>query len=111
MQTQWQEIYDVYVSDLSLREKYSYLYTTLHRICTEMVQGMAADYTDFFSRLQAVCRLTQYRLYGIDRFRWRARRVMTEVVEADKQEFEVDFTEFIKAFAHFTDSELPQWGR
>ena len=111
MQTQWQEIYDVYVSDLSLREKYSYLYTTLHRICTEMVQGMAADYTDFFSRLQAVCRLTQYRLYGIDRFRWRARRVMTEVVEADKQEFEADFTEFIKAFAHFTDSELPQWGR
>lgn len=111
MQTQWQEIYDVCFSALSLKEKYGFLYTTLHRICTEKVQGMAADYTDFFSRLQATCRLTQYRLYGIDRFRWRARRVMTGVVDADQHEFDVDFCEFIKAFAHFTESEMPEWGR
>ncbi|MBQ0104010.1 MAG: AAA family ATPase [Prevotellaceae bacterium] len=105
---QWADIVDVCASDHSMREKYGFLYSTLHRLCTELVQGLTADYSDFFSRLQAVCRMTKYPLYGVDRFRWRARRVVQGTEEADDENYAADLGEFVKAYAHFTNSVVPE---
>ena len=87
---QWADIVDVCASDHTMREKYGFLYSTLHRLCTELVQGLTADYSDFFSRLQAVCRMTKYPLYGVDRFRWRARRVVQGTEETDDENYAAD---------------------
>ena len=105
---QWADIVDVCASDHTMREKYGFLYSTLHRLCTELVQGLTADYSDFFSRLQAVCRMTKYPLYGVDRFRWRARRVVQGTEEADDENYAADLGEFVKAYAHFTNSVVPE---
>ncbi|MBO4397529.1 MAG: hypothetical protein J5805_03240, partial [Bacteroidaceae bacterium] len=105
---QWQEIQEIYFSSMTLKEKYSFFYSLMHRQCTEMVKDMTADYTDFFSRLQAVCRSTQYPLYNIDRFRWRARKVMTDEIDADESDYLQDIDDFANAFAHFTQSQIPQ---
>ena len=105
---QWQEIQDIYFSDMNLKEKYNFFYSLMHRQCTEMVKDMTADYTDFFSRLQAVCRSMNYPLYNIDRFRWRARKVIMDEATADESDFLVDVEDFANAFAHFTKSEVPE---
>lgn len=105
---QWQEIQDIYFSDMNLKEKYNFFYSLMHRQCTEMVKDMTADYTDFFSRLQAVCRSMNYPLYNIDRFRWRARKVIMDEATADESDFLVDMEDFANAFAHFTKSEVPE---
>lgn len=105
---QWQEIQELYFSNMTLKEKYSSFYSFMHLLCTEMVQSMTANYSDFFSRLQAVCRLTQYPLYNIDRFRWRARKVMLDEITPDENLFLVDFKDFAEAFAHFTNTDVPE---
>lgn len=103
----WQDIVDVFTSEQTLREKYRYCYDTLHRVCIEKTQSLPAQYSDFFSRLQAVCRLTNYPLHAVDSFRWRARQVSHQGVEADERTFLLDFRAFVEAFAHFTDTPIP----
>ncbi len=103
----WHDIQQVYHSQLTLGEKYTLLYNMMHRLCVWILADDAATYTDFFSRLQAVCRLTGYPLHGIDRFRWRARRIRQGEQAATEAEFAADFDEFIKAYARFTDTFIP----
>lgn len=103
----WHDIRQVYHSQLTLGEKYALLYNMLHRVCAQLLADDAATYSDFFSRLQAVCRLTGYPLHGIDQFRWRARRIRDGEAEAVATEFAADFGEFVKAYARFTASEIP----
>lgn len=104
----WQDIIDVHFSQQPLREKYAFHYGALHRLCTEKVSGLTADYNDFFSRLQAVCRLTDYPLHGIDRFRWRARHIIQDEMEADEATYQSDFVVFLKAYSHFAEKPLPE---
>ena len=103
----WNDIMEMYDSEQSLRVKYSYYYHTLHRVCTEHLRGLTTTYNDFFSRLQAVCRLTNYRLYEVDRFRWRARHVMQGDTEPQEDTYEMDVRAFVEAYAHFTKSTIP----
>jgi len=103
----WNDIVEMYDSEQSLRAKYSFFYHTLHRVCTEHLRGLTTTYNDFFSRLQAVCRLTNYRLYEVDRFRWRARRVMQGEAEPQDDTYEMDVRAFVEAYAHFTQSTIP----
>lgn len=107
MTTIWEEIIDIYESQQSLKVKYKYLSDLLHRICVEMVSGLATEYNDFYSRLQAVCRLTNYPLHGIDQFRWRARQVSHNGMETDEQTFMRDLREYCEAVSHFTDTRIP----
>lgn len=104
----WQDIADVHFSEQPLRDKYSFLYGCLHRLCTEKVSGLTADYADFFSRLQAVCRLTNYPLHAVDRFRWRARHIIEGDMEADEATYTTDFVVFLKAYSHFAGKPLPE---
>jgi len=104
----WNEFVEMYDSDLDLRVKYTFYYNMLHRLCTEMVRDLAADYNDFFSQLQAVCRLTNYQLYDVDRFRWRARKVMLGDEIADKKIYYLDMHSLADALAHFTDTPIPE---
>lgn len=103
----WHDIRQVYHSQLTLGEKYALLYNMLHRVCAQLLADDTATYSDFFSRLQAVCRLTGYPLHGIDQFRWRARRIRDGEAEAVETEFAADFGEFVRAYARFTASEIP----
>ncbi len=105
----WIDIKDYCFSDRTLRERYSFVYSLLCRICIEKVKELTADYTDCFSRLQAVCRLTDYPLYGIDRVRWRARRVMLGLVDADEEVFRYDLKVFAEALAHFMGDVVPEY--
>lgn len=105
---EWGELMEIALSDISLLQRYTYCYELLHRLCTEMVQGLTADYTDFFSRLQAVCRLTSYPLKEVDGFRWRARRVIRGEVVAHQEEYAADLMAACRAIAHFTNSQIPQ---
>lgn len=105
---QWNDIIEMYGSEQSLRVKYSFYYHLLHRVCTECLRGLTTTYNDFFSRLQAVCRLTNYRLYEVDRFRWRARRVMQGEEEPQSETYEADVCAFVEAYAHFTKSAIPE---
>lgn len=104
---QWNDIIEMYGSEQSLRVKYTFYYHLLHRVCTEYLRGLTTMYNDFFSRLQAVCRLTNYQLYEVDRFRWRARRVMQGDEVPLPETYEVDFCAFVEAYAHFTTSAIP----
>ncbi len=103
----WKDIENVFFSDNTLQYKYTYYYKLLGRVCIELVKPLAADYTDFFSRLQAVCRITEYPLHRVDTFRWRARRVMDEKEEANKEAFLMDVKAFMEALAKFTQTRLP----
>ena len=103
----WQDIVDVFRSGQTLRQKYRYFYDTLHRVCIEKTERLPAEYNDFFSRLQAVCRLTNYPLHDVDGFRWRARQVLLEKIEVDEHTFLVDARIFVDALAHFTDTQVP----
>jgi hypothetical protein len=85
MNAVWQDIVEVFCSEQSLRQKYRYFYDALHRVCIEKTEGLPAEYNDFFSRLQAVCRLTNYPLHKVDGFRWRARQVAHHGMEVDEQ--------------------------
>lgn len=103
----WQDVLDVFFSEQTLQQKYRYFYDTLHRVCIEKTQDLPADYTDFFSRLQAVCRLKNYPLHQVDTFRWRARQVSHQGMEVDEHTFLVDTRVFVDALAHFTDTFIP----
>lgn len=103
----WQDIQEVFFSEQTLKQKYRYFYDTLHRVCIEKTEGLPAEYNDFFSRLQAVCRLTNYPLHRVDSFRWRARQVSHLNMEVDEHTFLVDMRAFMEALAHFTDTHIP----
>ena len=103
----WQDIQEVFFSEQTLKWKYRYFYDTLHRVCIEKTEGLPAEYNDFFSRLQAVCRLTNYPLYAIDTFRWRARQVSCLGMEVDEHTFLVDMRVLVEALAHFTNTPIP----
>ena len=103
----WQDIVAVFFSEQTWQQKYRYFYDALHRVCIEKTQGLPAEYNDFFSRLQAVCRLTGYPLYGVDSFRWRARQVVNYGMECDEHTFLADTRVFVDALAHFTDTPVP----
>lgn len=107
MEAVWQDIVEVFSSEQTLRQKYRYFYDTLHRLCIEKTQGLPTEYNDFFSRLQAVCRLTNYPLYRVDSFRWRARQVSHQGMDVDEHTFLVDVRAFVDAFSHFTQSRIP----
>ena len=103
----WQDIVEVFFSKQTLERKYRYFYDALHRVCIEKTQGLPAEYNDFFSRLQAVCRQTNYPLYKVDTFRWRARQVALRTIECEEHTFLVDVRSFVDAMAHFTDTRVP----
>lgn len=103
----WEEITDVYTSMQPINVKYKYLSDILHRLCVEQVKGLATEYNDFYSRLQAVCRLTNYPLHGIDQFRWRARQISHYGMETDEKTFLNDMAVLCDAIAHFTNSRIP----
>lgn len=103
----WQGIVEVFLSEQSLRRKYHFFYDALHRVCIEKTRGLPSDYNDFFSRLQAVCRLTSYPLYRVDTFRWRARRIECQDLMPDEHTFLVDVRAFADAMAHFTGEPIP----
>jgi len=103
----WQDILEVFFSEQTLRQKYRYFYDTLHRVCIEKTEGLPAEYNDFYSRLQAVCRLTNYPLHRVDSFRWRARQVSHLGLEADEHTFLVDVRAFVEAMSHFTNTRIP----
>lgn len=103
----WQDIQEVFFSEQTLKWKYRYFYDTLHRVCIEKTEGLPAEYNDFFSRLQAVCRLTNYPLHAIDTFRWRARQVSCLGMEVDEHTFLVDMRVLVEALAHFTNTPIP----
>lgn len=107
MEETWQDIVEVFFSEQSLERKYRYFYDALHRVCIEKTQGLPAEYNDFFSRLQAVCRLTNYPLYKVDTFRWRARQVALRTIECEEHTFFVDVRSFVDAMAHFTNTRVP----
>lgn len=103
----WQDVQEVFFSEQTLKQKYRYCYDTLHRVCIEKTEGLPAEYNDFFSRLQAVCRQTNYPLHGVDSFRWRARQVSHLGMEVDEHTFLADMRVFVEALAHFTNSLVP----
>lgn len=107
MEGVWQDIVAVFFSSQTRRQKYRYFYDTLHRVCIEKTQGLPAEYNDFFSRLQAVCRLTNYPLHAVDCFRWRARQVAHAGMDIDEHTFLVDVRAFVDALAHFTNTRIP----
>lgn len=107
MDAVWQDIIEVFRSEQTLWQKYRYFYDTLHRVCIEKTENLPAEYNDFFSRLQAVCRLTNYPLRRVDSFRWRARQVSHRGMEVDEHTFLVDVRIFVEALAHFTDTRIP----
>lgn len=109
MEYVWQDIVEVFSSEQTLRQKYRYFYDTLHRVCIKKTQGLPAEYNDFFSRLQAVCRQTNYPLHRVDSFRWRARQVSHQGMEVDEHTFLVDVRAFVDALAHFTDTRIPDF--
>lgn len=97
----------MFFSQATILQKYRCFYDALHRVCIEKTKGLPTDYADFFSRLQAVCRLTNYPLRSVDAFRWRARLVLHGVIECDEHAFLVDTRAFVDAMAHFTDTSVP----
>lgn len=103
----WQDIVDVFFSRQTLRQKYRFFYDTLHRVCIEKTATLPAEYNDFYSRLQAVCRLTQYPLYRVDGFRWRARQVAHLGMEVDEHTFLADTRVLVEALSHFTNTRVP----
>ena len=104
----WQDIVEVFFSQQTLRQKYRYFYDMLHRVCVEKTANLPAEYNDFFSRLQAVCRLTNYPLHRVDGFRWRARQVAHLGMDVDEHTFLVDIRAFVDALAHFTGTRIPE---
>ena len=107
MDSVWQEVQEVFFSEQTRKQKYRYFYDTLHRVCIEKTEHLPAEYNDFFSRLQAVCRLTNYPLHGVDSFRWRARQVSHLGMEVDEHTFLVDVRIFVEALSHFTNTKIP----
>ncbi len=108
MTDSWQDIADAYFSqEFGLREKYGYFYDVLHRCCTQLTSGQDLVYNDFFSQLEAVCRLTKYQLYDVDRFRWRARRVRQGDDPAIEENYYIDIASFLDAYSHFTGTQIP----
>lgn len=107
MNAVWQDIVEVFRSEQTLRQKYRFFYDALHRVCIEKTDCLPAEYNDFFSRLQAVCRLTNYPLHRVDGFRWRARQVAHRGMEVDEHTFLVDVRVFVEALAHFTETRVP----
>ena len=103
----WQDIVDVFFSEQTQKLKYRYFYDALHRVCIEKTESLPTEYSDFFSRLQAVCRLTNYPLHQVDSFRWRARQVSHQGLEVDEHTFLVDVRIFVEALAHFTSTSVP----
>ena len=103
----WQDVISIFFSESPLRQKYRFFYDTLHRVCIERTAGLPAEYTDFYSRLQATCRLTSWPLHPVDTFRWRARQIFRFGMECDQHTFLVDTRAFVDALAHFTDTPVP----
>ena len=103
----WHDIGEMIFSQKSIAQKYRYLYDSLHRVCIDITAKMPTEYSDFFSRLQAVCRVTNYPLYRIDTFRWRARRVSHDDMPVDEHTFMCDVRVFADAYAHFTNTKIP----
>lgn len=108
MQFSWTEIVEVFFSSQPFARKYRYYSDTLHRVCIEMTKGLATQYNDFYSRLQAVCRLTNYPLRPVDGFRYTANQVLMHGLEVDKAQYLIDTRAFVDALAHFTDTRVPQ---
>lgn len=103
----WNDIEEMFFSPSSVAQKYRFFYDTLHRVCIGLTQSLPTEYGDFFSSLQAVCRLTNFPLHNVDTFRWRARQVSHHGMESDEQTFLQDVRAFVDAVAHFTNSAAP----
>lgn len=103
----WEDIEEVFFSSSTLQRKYRYFYDALHRVCIDMTSSLPTQYGDFYSRLQAVCRLTNFPLHKVDSFRWRARQVSHHGMECDEQTYLIDVRHFADAIAHFTKTTVP----
>lgn len=103
----WTEIEEVYDSAADIRTKYTLLYNIMHRLCADLARGGGALCTDFFSRLQVVCRLRDYPLQAVDSFRRRAWHVMRGDEAPVADVFRNDVAIMCDAWAHFTDTDLP----
>lgn len=103
----WQDVISMFFSESPLKQKYRYFYDTLHRVCIDCTSGLPAEYTDFYSRLQATCRLTSWPLHAVDTFRWRARQVFRFGMDCDQHTFLADTRAFVDALAHFTGTPVP----
>lgn len=97
----------MFFSSSNMSQKYRYFYDTLHRECIELTSKLPTQYGDFFSRLQAVCRLTNYPLHNVDAFRWRARQASHFGMQCDEHTYLLDVRAFADALAHFTDTRIP----
>lgn len=103
----WENVAEMFFSSQSQEAKYRYFSDTLHRVCIDLTTGLTAEYNDFFSRLQAACRLTAWPLRSVDAFRWRARQVVHEGMEVDEAAFLGDVRACFEALAHFTHTAMP----
>lgn len=90
-------------SDRPLEERYAELYRVLDRECIRLTEGLPAHYNNLYTRLLALCRLTQWPLAEIDHMRWRARQVALGRIVPDEQMWLQDATACRKALEH--------WGR
>lgn len=107
MEVIWKDVEDMFFSASSIAQKYRYFYDTLHRVCIDATSSLPTQFGDFYSRLQAVCRLTNYSLYNVDSFRWRARQVSHNGMVCDEQTYLLDVRVFVDALAHFTNTKVP----
>ncbi len=103
----WSEIEEMFFSSSPIEKKYRYFYDALHRACIDLTATLPTQYGDFYSRLQAVCRLTNYPLHPVDAFRWRARQVSHFGMQCDEHTYLLDVRAFADALAHFTDTHIP----
>ncbi|MDO4994799.1 MAG: AAA domain-containing protein [Bacteroidales bacterium] len=103
----WTEVSEVFLSEQSLRQKYTLLYGLLDRVCIELTTGLNAHYNSLFTRLQVLCRMHEYPLTAVDTMRWRARQVKQGAYEPDEAEFLQDVKALSDALCRFTDSRLP----
>lgn len=103
----WSEIEEVYDSAADIRTKYTLLYNIMHRLCADLARQDGVLCTDFFSRLQVVCRLRDYPLQAVDSFRRRAWHVMRGDETPVADVFRNDVAIMCDAWAHFTDTDLP----
>ena len=103
----WREWTDIFTSNLDLREKYKRGYFILRRVCDILTMNDTVSYPDLYTMLQAVCRRTGHPLAAIDHFRWKARRVMDQVLTPDNTLFPMDAKALSDALAVFMQQPIP----
>jgi len=107
MQFSWTEIIEMFFSSLPIERKYRYFSDTLHRVCIEKTKGLSTQYNDFYSRLQATCRLLNYPLAPVDGFRYNSNQILLHGMAVDEAQYLIDTRAFVEALAHFTDTRIP----